>query len=244
MGSVGAKSSSSSLPDEFNGLFGARSSTSAAERVDRVINSADNVINPNHGKGLGDEWSRNCALCATATALYARGYEVEAGPRDKQQWRGLDSVFDVDYSNPDNYFTSGSRYRLSGVPSRNEIVNTSYHGGYGNGDKIDYDNVPVAPRGATAVARAIEAKAQKWGNGAIGVLNVKWKDCNAGHAINIINVNGKVIAYDPQINRRIPDLTSYMKRTVAQRTSLVRLDNAPIRADVKQSDLNKMFKKK
>lgn len=240
MGSIGAKQSTKA-PDEFGGLFGDREAVNSQDRITMLMDSAVNIINPNRWTG-GEEYSKNCALCAVAVALQARGYDVEAMPRDKDQWRGLDSVFDVDYSNPDNYFTSGTRYRMSGVPSKSTIVNNSYYGAYSN--RINDYEVPTAPRGANAVANAIIKKAEKWGNGAVGVLNVKWKNSPSAHALNVVNVNGVVYGYDAQSNTLIPNLHSYMKRTIAQRTSLVRLDNAPIREDINKNDLAKMVKRR
>lgn len=244
MGSVGAKPTPNTRPDEFGGYFGERGQESIEDRIQRLVDSSDkgeNLINPLYK--TGGLYRTNCALCATAVALEARGYDVEAMPRDKDQWRGLDSVFDVDYSNPDNYFTSGSRYRMSGVPSRQVIVNNSYYGAYGDGNSISYEKVPVAPKGASAVTKAIVDKVSKAGT-SVWVLNVKWKDASSAHALNVINQNGKIYAYDAQSGTKIPQssLLQYMKRTVAQRTSLVRLDNAPLKADRK--DLDKMFKRR
>ena len=248
MGSVGAKTPA--LQDEFGGYFGARGQQSLDERIQNLVDSSDrgqNLINPHYSEG--GLYRTNCALCATAVALEARGYDVEAMPRDTTKdangrdigWRGLDSVFDVDYSNPDNYFTSGSRYRMSGVPSKTQIVNNSYNGAY-SGRINDYE-VPVAPRGASAVTKAIVDKVSKAGT-SVWALNVKWKGAPSAHVINVINQNGRIYGYDAQSGMKIPQssLLQYMKRTVAQRTSLVRLDNAPLREDRK--DLDKMFKRR
>ena len=234
MGSIGAKRT---VSDPFNGLFGNRSTEDAITRLTNV--NARNLVNPNYAQNT--LYRTNCALCATAVALQAMGYDVEAMPRDKSKWRGFDSVFDVDYTNTDNYFLAGSRVGMMGVPSVN------YRGALNTTDPNDrlkmviIDNPPRAARGADAVAKQIVDKAKGWGNGSVGVLNVKWKDRNSAHAINIINQNGNVYGYDAQSNRVITDLPKYLKRTTANHTTLVRLDNAPIRSNIK--DLDKIVKK-
>ena len=196
-------------------------------------------LTPNYA--INKLYRTNCALCATAVVLQALGYNVEAMPRDKNKWRGFDSVFEVDYTNTDNYFLSGSRYSITGVPvAINGKLSTIKPG---ETKSTIIDNPPRAARGADAVAKQIEEKAKGWGNGAVGVLNVSWKDRNSVHAINIINRNGRILGYDAQSNKVIMDLSKYMKRTVANRTSLVRLDNAQIKSNIKQETLDKMFKK-
>lgn len=224
MGSVGTVS----RPDEFGGIFGQRSSMDAIERLTRVNDY--NLVNPNYSQS--ELYKTNCALCATAVALQARGYNVEAMPRDKDKWRDFSNVFDVDYSNTDNYILNGSRQGMNGVPSR-QVVETQY--------KVNSLDIPTMPRGADKVAQAIVDKATKWGNGSVAVLNVKWANTNSGHAINIINQNGNVFGYDAQTNKIINDLPKYLKRTVANHTTLVRVDNAKIKDNIR--NLDKMLKK-
>lgn len=229
MGSVGANRNSSSRPDEFNGLFGNRSTQGPIERLTRV--NEYNLINPNYG--MGGAYRNNCALCSVAVALQARGYNVEAMPRDTT-WRGLNSVFDIDYDNPDNFIASGSKYNLSGVKSKEQIYLQSR-------TYTSRDQIPTAPKGAKQVAKAIEDKVKKWGNGSVGIVNVKWKEVNSAHTINVINQNGTVAFYDGQTNKVITDLPKYLGRTIANHTNLVRVDNAPLKKDIK--DLDKIVKR-
>ena len=236
MGSLGT--SRTSVYDPFNGALGARSTEDAITRLTDV--NEYNLVNPNYA--INKLYRTNCALCATAVVLQALGYNVEAMPKDENKWRGFDSVFEVDYTNTDNYFLSGSNYSMTGVP-RVDIHGKLNTIKPGETKSTIIDNPPRAARGADAVAKQIEEKAKGWGNGAVGVLNVKWKDVNSGHAINIINQNGHIFGYDAQINKIINDLPKYMKRTTANHTTLVRLDNAQIRSDIKQETLDKMFKK-
>lgn len=236
MGSLGT--SRTSVYDPFNGALGARSTEDAITRLIDV--NEYNLVNPNYA--INKLYRTNCALCATAVVLQALGYNVEAMPKDENRWRGFDSVFEVDYTNTDNYFLSGSRYGITGVPkvATNGKLSTIKPG---ETKSTIIDNPPRAARGADAVAKQIEEKAKGWGNGAVGVLNVSWKDRNSAHAINIINRNGRIFGYDAQSNKVIMDLPKYMKRTTANHTTLVRLDNAQIKSNITQETLDKMFKK-
>lgn len=236
MGSLGT--SRTSVYDPFNGALGARSTEDAITRLIDV--NEYNLVNPNYA--INKLYRTNCALCATAVVLQALGYNVEAMPKDENKWRGFDSVFEVDYTNTDNYFLSGSRYGITGVP-RVDIHGKLNTIKPGEMKSTIIDNPPRAARGADAVAKQIEEKAKGWGNGAVGVLNVRWKDRNSAHAINIINRNGRILGYDAQSNKVIMDLPKYMKRTTANHTSLVRLDNAQIKNNITQETLDKMFKK-
>ena len=236
MGSVGAKKSSSPV-DPFGGELardsGFEDSTNyIRDRYNQMTVFDRKMVNPLYGtRGYMD----NCALCVAAFALNMKGYNVEAAARDKQ-WRGIDSVFDPDYTNPDNYFLSGSRYRQSSMPSAHDLRN--YQGYKGE--------IPIAKRGAVAVAKQIEDKVKSWGAGSYGALAVKWKGNSSAHTVIVANKNGKVEVFDPQSGKTLrgDDLKQYMSRTVAQRTSMVRLDNAPIKQGVTKETLNKMFKNK
>lgn len=236
MGSLGT--SRTSVYDPFNGALGARSTEDAITRLIDV--NEYNLVNPNYA--INKLYRTNCALCATAVVLQALGYNVEAMPKDENRWRGFDSIFEVDYTNTDNYFLSGSRYGITGVP-RVDIHGKLNTIKPGETKSTIIDNPPRAARGADAVARQIEEKAKGWGNGAVGVLNIRWKDRNSAHAINIINRNGRIFGYDAQSNKVIMDLPKYMKRTTANHTTLVRLDNAQIKNNITQETLDKMFKK-
>ena len=133
------------------------------ERIDLMIKN--NLVNPNYSKSK--EYRYNCALCATAAALQARGYDVEAMPRDKD-WRGPDSVFDIDFANTDNYILTGSKYNISGAPRpSNGKVMVAKNG------KVQWIDAPLMPKGSKAATNAIINKVKGWGDGAVGVLNGK-----------------------------------------------------------------------
>lgn len=241
MGSVGnGNKQSTALPDDFNGLFGERKSVNVFERLDNITENG--TINPFYN--VSSLYKRNCAICATATALQMRGYDVEAGPRDENNWRGFNSVFDVDYVDTNNYILPNyggvGTYRYSGMPSESEVKN-NIRASLGDDSKVQ-----KMPKGAGPATKAIENKVKSWGDGSYGVLSVRWKDYNSAHVVNVFNRNGQIVIYDGQINKTFTGtqaLTSYMKRTIAGRTALVRLDNAPIRSDYSSDTMKKMFNK-
>lgn len=248
MGSVGAgKNNQTALarPDEFNGLFGEREQDTSKEAVyDRLIAMQLGTVsvNPNYQRYMHNEYSTNCAICATAVSLQLDGYDVEAGPRDKDNWRGFDSVYDVDFTDTDNYILSSYKgignYRFSGMPKEEEVRNNI------RASMKDESKIHKMPQGAGPASRAIENMVKTWGNGAYGQMSVRWKDTNSAHAVNIINKNGQVLIYDGQTNNTYTDIKKYLSRTIAGRTAIVRLDNAPKREDFNTDTLKKMFKKR
>lgn len=226
MGSTGAS-------DTFGGALGKKSSTNTGlTAIQEAIDN--NSINPNYGKG-DDLYHVNCALCATAVALKAMGYDVEAMPKDAQ-WRGFDSIFHIDYSNPDNYIKGGVQGKnFAGIPSDMKIK---------MGSNISLHDIPKMPKGANGASKAIIDKVQSWGKGAVGVMYVKWKGHNSAHAINVINTGHDVVIYDAQCNKVYSDIKGYLQQTVAQRTTIVRVDNASIKKNLNMDAVNKMVKKK
>ena len=262
MGSVGAKQQTpKTLPDELYGYLGERTEGGAERLMDVIaqgieqaggfqtadeynrIHSAENVpfFNPNFNSG-NPRYKDNCALVASAVGLYAQGYDAEAMARDTT-WRGLDSVFEIDYQNKDNYMLSGGSNITSEFPSikhKWESSNGDWRDGkqvpyiktYIEGNEVTVDNPPLTPRGASAASRAIEKKIAGWGNGAVGALSVFWKRGGGAHIVNVVNQNGKAVVYDAQSGVIKRDLKSWLeKHTIAQRSSLVRLDNARVIAE-------------
>ncbi len=222
------------LDDPFNGLLGPRMNRDSMQAI--VDIHASNAVNPNYGKG-DMRYHTNCALCATAVALQAMGYDVEAMPRDNT-WRGQDSVFHIDTSNPDNYILNGGGNIYSGTPK--SLMQALYQK-HLFGTPVP-SNIPTMPRGANAAANAIIQKVQGWGHGAVGMLSVSWQGMNSSHAINIFNNHGRVVIFDAQCNKMFTDIPRYLSRTVANNTMLLRLDNASVRHNINASDLQKMVK--
>ena len=192
MGSIGARTV---LTDAFNGYFGDRQRISSV--ADRLNTLKDyNIINPNFG--MSSEYRKNCALCSTAVALQLEGYNAEAMPRDKT-WRGFNSVFEVDYSNPDNYVLSGSTYSHTGYPRVNKFGKFHYTT-YENGKIVDHtvDNPTRAKRGAEATFKVLDEKIKTWGDGGHGAMSVSWAGRNSAHMVNVVNVKGQSMVYDGQ----------------------------------------------
>lgn len=104
-------------------------------------------------------------------------------------------------------------------------------------------NVPTMPRGPKATAEAIEKKVKGWGDGAFGEIKVTWKGGSA-HSILVMNHKGSVIIYDSQIHGRVKNPEKYFSKTNSNNTSLVRLDNAPIKSGVTDDTLNKMVRRR
>ena len=229
MGSTGSSN------DAFQGALGKKSSTNTGlTAIQEAIDN--NSINPNYNSG-DSKYRTNCALCATAVALKAMGYDVEAMPRDTT-WRGYDTIFDVDYTNPDNYIYSGAQgFKYIGMPTKQQIV----HGN--GGGKITYSDIPTMPKGANQASKAIIDKVQSWGKGAVGILRVKWKGTSSAHAVNVINTGHNVVIYDAQCNKVYGDIKGYLKNTIAYKTVLLRMDNATITKNLHMGDVNKMVKK-
>ena len=189
-------------------------------------------INPNYGKGY--VYSINCALCTTAFALAARGYDVEAMPKDKT-WRGFNSVFDVDYSNPDNYIVGNGVGHFLGSPTSWDI-----HLKYG----VPKSDIPFAKKGASANAALIESKMKQWGNGAVAAMSVKWKAGNSAHSVALVNDKGTIKIVDAQTGKSTTDIKGYLSQTRANWTTVTRLDNAPVKQNIPSSTLSKVVKVK
>lgn len=229
MGSVGT--SVSSTPDEFNGVLGNRAEQTSADFLQMISERRKpKDVNPHYGEGK--EYETNCALCAVATALQLRGYDVEAMPRDKQQWRGWDSVFDVDWNRTQDYMIPDAARGLTGIP----------HAWTLQAKGIQPD---ITPRGANAVANEVIKKAEQWGDGGNGYLAVKWKYGNSAHGLNVVNSGGEIVLYDGQSHRVVArgseQIKRYLSRTIANHTGLIRLDNATVKAS--PSALDKIVKK-
>lgn len=109
-------------PDPYKDILGPKKDVDPIEAITRC--KEQNTINPNYVQYGGKEnksYHTNCALCTAAVALQARGYDVEAMPRDKDKWRGPITIFDVDFSNPDNFILGDSTHTVldSISPTRN-----------------------------------------------------------------------------------------------------------------------------
>lgn len=234
MGSVGT---APVLEDYFNGALGDR------RRVDPLTVMTNlnetGIINPNYGEERA--YDINCALCTVATTLQAMGYDVEAMPRDKSTWRGPRDVFDIDYSNPDNYIAASGKSKWLGQPrARTTILGETIV--EVDGKTVARSGFDVMPRGAKKASQAIIDKVKGWGSGAFGELSVKWAETSGGHSVIIGNQNGTVFIYDSQSNKVETDIQKYIQNTTANTCSITRLDNAKVKSNIK--NLDKMVRRR
>ena len=105
-------SSTSNKPvDEFGGRLGTREAVNVESKMATILegqsspynrNLKKSLVNPEYNALIKNAYARNCALCTTATALQLMGYDVEAMPR-AEKWRGVNNVFNIDYTTPANY---------------------------------------------------------------------------------------------------------------------------------------------
>jgi len=236
-------------PEPYKDILGPKKKVNPAEALMKC--NREDTINPHYNdkieaplgsklrKAEYKKYHHNCALCSTAGILQAQGYDVEAMPRD-EKWRGPSTVFDIDYSNTDNFISNTSRYGSTGSV---KAIESHYGDGYyilHGGKKIT--GVQVMPKGAKAVSKAVMEKVKGWGDGAVGEMSVWWKNTGSRHSVLIFNHNGNVFIFDGQSNKIKPDLEKFFSDTYAQRTYLVRYDNAPLKKDAAEN-LKKMVKK-
>lgn len=232
-------------PEPYKDILGPQEKN--ADPIERLTKCKQEYIINNKYRDKNEEYykyHKNCALCTTAGVLQARGYDVEAMPRDKSHWRGPGHVLEVDYSNTDNYIIGDSTHWSTGSPRYDKYSKkVTFKKDHNDTLKtFTPDKEPqFMPKGAKAAAEAITEKVKGWGNGAVGELSVCWKDTNKWHSIMISNDHGSVFIFDAQDNTVTTEIEHFLKDTFAKRTTLVRLDNASLRQDC-QNDLKKMVK--
>ena len=191
----------------------------------------ENAINPHCGKG-DKRYHNNCALCTFAVAMQARGYDVEAMPRDtgKNGWRGCETVFDYDLSNPDNFIVAsnkGARFETS-----DRIRRRTRHYSWTDQEWQDSENYTRMPKGADKAAVVIAEKVKSWGSGAVAEMSVQWKGKSRTHSVALVNYNGTVAIWDAQSNKSyvgVDAIKTFLKGTTVNNTEVVRIDNAPFK---------------
>jgi len=189
-----------------------------------------NQINPNYSNPNIPQYKyhKNCALCTTAILFKAHGYDVEAMPRDKDHWRGLSSILEYDYDNPDN-FLLGSAQNIWDNFAATRTLRKKFNL---DPDKYKPENYSFMPRGSNAAARAIIDKATSWGHGAVAELHLDWKGTHSSHSVSVINNHGQIWVYDGQTNEIITGhaaIAKLLSRTIASHTQLDRVDNLSLK---------------
>lgn len=134
-------------------------------------NTIDDIlkaVNPFYGKGR--PYSENCANCAVATELRARGYDVEALPRDFSR-----------SNNIPNWYKTGVYGK----------------GGWADSfEKCDYDTIEAKRK--TKVADEIAEKMKGYGDNSRAIIFIQWDGCKVGHYFNVINDGGEIKFIDTQ----------------------------------------------
>ena len=237
MGSVGTTTKQQSKV-EFAWL-GAPDTT----RTDALLNNELTAmqmlfsVNPHRGE---QAYNGNCAQCSAAALLNYEGYDLEAGPRDPKQERGVQTIWDFDFKNYDNYVSPST---------------PTYWSTFG-GDRQNYydsrSNPNKFPTRVPAVATKIVDTMNNWGTGARAELSLGWKT-GGGHSVVVINEKTGPVVYDYQTKRAYrgrDEIQNYLqtanrgKGIKPGETMLVRVDNVPKKAHVDDATFNKMFKKR
>lgn len=221
------KAEKTNFPQQYKEVLGEKKDVNPIEQLTKC--QEGRYINPNwkdyrnltpKERKENAPYHTNCALCTTAIVLQARGYDVEALPRDKK-WRGCETVFDYDYDNPDNFLIGSAKNYWDNFSITNRCISN-------RGTGVKYQTMP---QGAKQAANAIIEKMKSWGSGSIAELSVDWKNNTRAHSVSVINQDGVVFIFDGQVNRVIvgSDIETYLRRTVASHTQLVRMDNVPLK---------------
>ena len=248
-GNGAARNSTTPAPDEFSGMLGTRATVDVEKKMQEILEGKPSkyntsliksVVNPEYNMLRKDKYSKNCAICTAATALQMRGYDVIAQGRDKDVWRGVPDVFDVDFTDKGNYIAGTKKDYSTYTPYAVSDKGVYHYIDKKTGKTIN--NIQVMPDNAAEAHKVIQDKVKSWGNGAYGEMNVSWLRGGA-HSVIIYNQNGVAKVYDSQSHKKIVNLESYLERTHVGMTEVVRLDNARVKANVGSYELNKMFKR-
>ena len=208
------------------------------EQTERIIN----LINPHYYDSLENEdvyYTNNCAICTMAGELQSRGINVEAGPYDENNWRGLPQTFITTFADYDSYVAGINKNSISvsfvnGVSLKEAESNIKHY--LNNPNKF-------SNRKSKNASILIEYM-QKWGNNSSAELNICFKNGKTC-SMWVTNRNGKIIVVDFQCGRLYTgeEISSLMNHTMPSKTSLIRLDNLTRRIDnIAEQDL--MFKNK
>lgn len=153
-------------------------------------------VNKHYGEGR--EWSANCANCAVAAEARARGYDVEAKPRDFSNTNHIP-----------NWYGDNKAGRGSWTDSF---------------DGMQYEKVTAKRK--KDVADAIGARMQEYGDGSRGIIFVQWDGKKVGHYFNVSNEGGKVRFFDGQNGKG--SVEDYFLSAKPSMTRLWRVDDKKI----------------
>lgn len=166
------------------------------------------TINPNwHAVQTGSDrykWHNNCAICTSAAVLQAWGYDVEAGPRLKGEWRGWETImYPKDANSKDNI------------------------------DRNTSNKMPSGPDAATKkILKTVEGWGPNT-FGELGV-RWKHESTPSSHSVLIVNDGKSIVIWDSQTNIVHKDIRKYLSRTVCTKDEVHRLDNAVLKKGIEK----------
>lgn len=168
----------------------------------------NNTINPNwHADQTGNEyykWHKNCAICTSAAVLQAWGYDVEAGPRLKSEWRGWETIMYLkDANSKDNIDRNTNNKMPSGPDAATKKVLKTVNGWGPN------------TFGELAV---------RW----------KHESTPSSHSVLIVNDGKSIVIWDSQTDIVYKDIRKYLSRTVCTKAEVHRLDNAVLKKGIEK----------
>lgn len=171
-------------------------SKSGFHKSQRKMTSEEDMerVNPEF-KNWDENTKNNCFGCALTYDMRRRGYDVTS----KKSLTGINS-----YEIADLY---------KGVSYKNisYISNKTYD-----------PAIRISDKQARSVAESADSQLKKQGNGARGVIFVRWNSMTSGHAMAYEVKDGKAIIYDPQSNEKFESL--YDTGAIAS-VKFARLDN-------------------
>ena len=171
-------------------------SKSGFHKSKRKMTSEEDMerVNPEF-KNWDDNTKNNCFGCAITYDMRRRGYDVTS----KKSLTGVNSEKIVDL--------------YKGVSYKNiEYIS----------NKTNDSAIRISDKQAHSVAESVDSQLKKQGNGARGIIVVRWNSMLSGHAMAYEVKNGKAIIYDPQSNEKFESL--YDTGTIAS-AKFARLDN-------------------
>ena len=171
-------------------------SKSGFHKSKRKMTSEEDMerVNPEF-KNWDENTKNNCFGCSITYDMRRRGYDVTS----KKSLTGIS-----DYKIADLY--KGVSYKNIGYIS----------------NKTNDLALRISDKQAHSVAESVDSQLKKQGNGARGIILVRWNSMTSGHAMAYEVKDDKAIIYDPQSNEKFESL--YDTGAIAS-AKFARLDN-------------------
>ena len=180
---------------------------------ERTVDAARAAVNPHYSDAdaRANGWRHNCQSCAVTQEARIRGYDVEA----------------VSHAPGAPYFpdANGEQHKWYGAFSG---ANKNFPGRDG------WYSVGKETSTLLHTERQVQREVTSWGDGARGVVSVRWKGSSSSHILNVINGGKEGIYFsDGQSNRRyrLSDILSYASPKTG--FLVTRVDNLSFTSDVR-----------